>query len=90
MHAQSSVTVNNVEHIDFGGNRDVLVNMDVRYHDVPGRKSVAVESLYDYVQWRLHLTMMHHYTAAWTCSECSEAVLDNTVLVLMPYPGIIQ
>ena len=39
-----------VEHIDFGGNRDVLVNMDVRYHDVPGRNSVAVESLYDYVQ----------------------------------------
>ena len=39
-----------MEHIDFGGNRDVVVNMDVRYHDAPGRKSVAVESLYDYVQ----------------------------------------
>ena len=33
-----------MEHIDFGGNRDV------RYHDAPGRKSVAVESLYDCVQ----------------------------------------
>ena len=39
-----------MEHPDFGGNRDVVVNMDVRYHDAPGRKSVAVESLYDYVQ----------------------------------------
>ena len=38
------------EHIDFGGNRDVVVNMDVSYHDTLGRKSVAVESLYDYVQ----------------------------------------
>ena len=39
-----------MEHPDFGGNRDVVVNMDVRYHDTLGRKSVAVESLYDYVQ----------------------------------------
>ena len=39
-----------MEHPDFGGNRDVVVNMDVSYHDAPGRKSVAVESLYDYVQ----------------------------------------
>ena len=45
------------EHIDFGGNRDVVVNMDVSYHDTLGRKSVAVESLYDYVQWRQRYTV---------------------------------
>ena len=39
-----------VEHSDFGENRNVLVNMDVMYHDVTGRKSMAVESLYDYIQ----------------------------------------
>ena len=39
-----------IEHIEPGGNRDVVVNMDVRYHDAPGRKSVVVESLSDYVQ----------------------------------------
>ena len=39
-----------VEHIDPGGDRDVVVNMGIGYHDALGRKSVAVESLYDYVQ----------------------------------------
>jgi hypothetical protein len=31
------------------GDRQVIVNMDSRYHDVPQRKSVAAESLYDYI-----------------------------------------
>jgi hypothetical protein len=32
----------------FGG-RQVIVHMDSRYHNVPQRKSVAAESLYDYI-----------------------------------------
>ena len=31
------------------GDRQIVVNMDTRYHDVPQRKSVAAESLYDYI-----------------------------------------
>lgn len=36
-----------MEHTDLlGGNRDVMVNMDIRYQVAPGRKPNAVESLY--------------------------------------------
>ena len=31
------------------GNREVVVHMDTRYHDVPQRKSAEAESLYDYI-----------------------------------------
>ena len=31
------------------GDRHIVVHMDTRYHDVPQRKSVAAESLYDYI-----------------------------------------
>ena len=31
------------------GDRQVIVHMDSRYHNVPQRKSVAAESLYDYI-----------------------------------------